>query len=87
MKVLRKNGEIAELKFDCECRKPKPGMLLKAAEDFNIDLTQSWMIGDSESDVMAGEAAGCKTAFIGADSEKMCYNDLLEFVTDILENK
>ncbi|MGN1060220.1 MAG: HAD-IIIA family hydrolase, partial [Candidatus Coproplasma sp.] len=39
-------GEIAELKFDCDCRKPKPGMLLAAAEKFNIDLTQSWMIGD-----------------------------------------
>ena len=39
-------GEIPELKYDCDCRKPKPGMLLKAAEDFNIDLSQSWMIGD-----------------------------------------
>ncbi|MBR5595935.1 MAG: D-glycero-beta-D-manno-heptose 1,7-bisphosphate 7-phosphatase [Lachnospiraceae bacterium] len=58
-------GEIAELKFDCECRKPKPGMLLQAAKDFNIDLSQSFMIGDSESDVKAGAAAGCKTVLIG----------------------
>lgn len=57
-------GEIPELKIDCNCRKPKPGMLLQAAEDFNIDLSQSYMIGDSESDVKAGIAAGCKTVLL-----------------------
>ena len=57
-------GEIPELKFDCGCRKPKPGMLLKAAKDFNIDLSKSWMIGDRESDVKAGAAAGCKTILL-----------------------
>lgn len=59
------DGEIPELKIDCECRKPKPGMLLKAAEDFNIDLSQSWMVGDGENDIRAGKAAGCNTALIG----------------------
>ncbi len=54
-------GEIPELKFECACRKPKPGMLIKAAEDYNIDLQKSFMIGDSVSDVEAGEAAGCRT--------------------------
>lgn len=54
-------GEVVELKIDCECRKPKPGMLLKAAQDFNIDLSKSWMIGDGENDVKAGIAAGCQT--------------------------
>ena len=58
-------GEIPELKIDCECRKPKPGMLLKAAEDFNIDLSKSWMIGDGENDIKAGKTAGCKTTLIG----------------------
>ena len=58
-------GEIPELKIDCDCRKPKPGMLLKAAEVFNIDLGQSWMIGDGENDIKAGKAAGCKTVLIG----------------------
>lgn len=58
-------GEVSDLKIDCDCRKPKPGMLLKAAEDFNIDLSQSWMIGDGENDVKAGKAAGCKTALLG----------------------
>lgn len=52
-------GEIPELKIECDCRKPKPGMLLKAAEELNIDLKASYMIGDSDSDVQAGEAAGC----------------------------
>lgn len=54
-------GEISELKIDCECRKPKAGMLLKAAEDLNIDLSKSWMIGDSVADIQAGEKAGCKS--------------------------
>ena len=52
-------GERPEYKFDCDCRKPKPGLLLQAAADFNIDLTQSIMIGDSERDVEAGKNAGC----------------------------
>ena len=53
-------GERPEYKFDCECRKPKPGLLLQAANEFNIDLGQSIMIGDSDRDVEAGLAAGCK---------------------------
>lgn len=58
-------GEIPELKIDCSCRKPKPGMLLQASEAFNIDLNQSFMIGDGKNDVEAGKAAGCKTVLIG----------------------
>lgn len=61
-------GEVPELKIECECRKPKAGMLLKAAEDFNIDLSQSWMIGDGENDILAGKAAGCRTALVGNES-------------------
>lgn len=61
-------GEIPELKIDCECRKPKPGMLLQASEDFNIDLKESWMIGDSENDILSGRNAGCKTALIGKEN-------------------
>lgn len=60
------DGEVKELKCDCDCRKPKPGMLLQAAEDFNIDLQQSWMVGDGENDIKAGIAAGCRTALIGS---------------------
>lgn len=54
-------GEVQKYKTDCECRKPKPGMLLEAAKRYNIDLSRSYMIGDSTSDVAAGQTAGCKT--------------------------
>lgn len=80
-------GEIKELKINCDCRKPKPGMLLKAYQDFNIDLNASWMIGDSENDVLCGKAAGCHTALI---SESNAFeadesgSSLLEIVERIL---
>ena len=48
----------------CDCRKPKPGMLLRAAKELNIDLAQSWMIGDRWRDIDCGHAAGCRTVFI-----------------------
>lgn len=62
-------GERPEYKIKCDCRKPKPGLLLRAAEDFNIDLADSWIIGDSMRDVQAGIAAGCHTALIGHTAE------------------
>lgn len=62
-------GERPELKIDCDCRKPKPGMLLKAAADFNIDLSRSWMVGDGENDIQAGINAGCKTALLSNGNE------------------
>lgn len=78
-------GEVSELKVDCECRKPKPGMLLQAAKDFNIDLTQSWMIGDDENDVKAGIAAGCKTASIGnVEGANVSIVNIQEFVDKYL---
>jgi D-glycero-D-manno-heptose 1,7-bisphosphate phosphatase len=82
-------GEIPELKIDCDCRKPKPGMLLQAAEDFHIDLDRSWMIGDGENDVLAGKNAGCQTALIRTDADVDCEADvkvenLLEFVDMVL---
>ena len=49
---------------DCDCRKPKPGMILQAVADFGIDLNQSWMIGDRYSDVVFGNRLATKTAFI-----------------------
>ncbi len=60
-------GEVSELKVECDCRKPKPGMLIKAAKAFHIDLSKSYMIGDSENDVKAGIAAGCKSVLINGD--------------------
>ena len=62
-------GERPELKIDCDCRKPKPGMLLKAAVDFNIDLSRSWMVGDGENDIQAGINAGCKTVLLSNGNE------------------
>jgi histidinol-phosphate phosphatase family protein len=56
--------ERAEYKIVCDCRKPKPGMLLQAAKDFNIDLAASYMIGDRTTDIAAGEAAGVKRAVL-----------------------
>lgn len=55
-------GERPEYKCDCNCRKPKAGLLLQAAKDFNIDLSESYMIGDGDNDVLAGENAGVKKA-------------------------
>lgn len=82
-------GERPELKFDCECRKPKPGMLLKAAQEFNIDLAQSWMIGDGENDIKAGMNAGCKTALIGesAFGQTLNVQSLKEFVDKYISVK
>jgi len=57
-------GERPEYKFDCNCRKPKPGLLLQAAKDWNIDLSQSYMIGDSTRDLEAGRNAGCKQSLL-----------------------
>jgi D-glycero-D-manno-heptose 1,7-bisphosphate phosphatase len=63
------NGKVQGLNIECECRKPQPGMLLKAASDLNIDLSQSWMIGDILNDVEAGNRAGCKTILINNGNE------------------
>lgn len=81
-------------KIDCICRKPKPGMLLWAAEKFNISLPDSFMIGDSDRDKEAGKRAGCVT--IGVRSGKGCadlksdpdfmFENLAESVDFILEN-
>lgn len=84
------SGERTELKIDCSCRKPKPGMILQAARDFNIELSKSWMVGDSEADVMAGKRAGCKTVYlskerkdIGQDSTFCSLKDFQRFITEI----
>lgn len=82
-------GEIVELKIDCECRKPKPGLHLSAAADFNIDLASSWMIGDGKNDVGAGKNAGCRTVLIAEERNEdygadMRVDSLLAAVEGIL---
>lgn len=79
-------GERPEYKIDCECRKPKPGMLFAAADKYNIDLTESWMIGDGENDIEAGKNAGCKVCAIGNLGIENVpeYGSLLECVKAVL---
>lgn len=69
------SGEIPELKIDCECRKPAPGLIFRAATEFNIDLKNSFFIGDRYTDILAGKNAGVKTVLLktghaGADRDK-----------------
>lgn len=74
-------GERPEYKFDCDCRKPKAGLFFQAAKDFNIDLSQSIMIGDSERDIEAGNNAGCLESYvIGTNND----NSLLGKVKEIV---
>lgn len=78
-------GEIPELKIDCDCRKPKAGMLRRAAQEFNIDLSQSWMVGDGENDLLCGQNGGCKTAMIGEDPRAdVCGKNLKDCIQKIL---
>ena len=74
-------GERPEYKCNCDCRKPKPGLLLQAAKDFNIDLSESYMIGDSHRDVEAGENAGVKKS-IKVEENKI--NGLLTIIKELL---
>ena len=70
--VIAKNGGLISAFYycphdysdRCDCRKPRPGMLLRAAKDHSLILSNCWMIGDSLTDIAAGKSAGCKTALI-----------------------
>lgn len=63
-------NEIAELKIECNCRKPNPGMLLKAIQEYNINPSKSWMIGDHERDIIAGNSVGASTILINKEQKK-----------------
>ena len=86
-------GEVPELKFDCECRKPKTGMIKDAVEKYNIDISQSYMVGDSTMDLEMARNAGVKsvlvnTGFAGNDGkyDRKCdieAKDLLDAVEKI----
>jgi D-glycero-D-manno-heptose 1,7-bisphosphate phosphatase len=71
LEVFRAGGEISHVYFcphdgheNCDCRKPASGMLLRAAEEYNIDLTQSFMVGDAWTDIAAGLGAGAKSILL-----------------------
>lgn len=90
-------GENEQYKIECDCRKPKAGLLYVAAQKYNIDLKQSYMIGDRTADITAGKTAGCKTIGVKtgtalldgkceAEPDFIC-NDLYDAVKTILNNK
>ena len=63
------HGEVAQYALACDCRKPRPGMLLKAASEHGIDLAASWMVGDILHDIEAGNRAGCRSLLIDNGNE------------------
>jgi D,D-heptose 1,7-bisphosphate phosphatase len=87
-------GERPEYKIDCDCRKPKPGMILSAAKKYNIDLSCSYMVGDDMRDVKAGIAADCVPVLLSKNTEEtkitengktvLRFSSLLEFVKTCL---
>lgn len=68
-------GNLKQYRKDHPDRKPQPGMLLRAAEDLSLDLTQSWMVGDQVRDVQAGAAAGTRTILLRPDAERLAHVD------------
>jgi D-glycero-D-manno-heptose 1,7-bisphosphate phosphatase len=82
-------GEIPALKINCKCRKPKPGMLFQAAKDLNIDLKNSWIVGDSYQDIQAGVRAGCQTIAIGTimPGAKTVTKNLADAIKFIMKDK
>ena len=69
------SGERAELKIACDCRKPAPGLLEAAARDLKIDVSRSWMIGDSERDLGAAAAFGIRAALVASNQQSFQRND------------
>ena len=90
-------GEVPELKIECSCRKPNTGMLEAAAEKYNIDLKESWMVGDMTMDIQCGKNAECHTCLLktgkaGTDGKydaqpDLIKDDLLTFASDLLLRK
>jgi D-glycero-D-manno-heptose 1,7-bisphosphate phosphatase len=72
---------------NCECRKPKPGLILKATEKYGLDLSKSWMVGDRWKDITAGQTAGLKTIFVNynyAETYKGSFADYTVNDTDAI---
>lgn len=65
------DGVVDAYRQDCQCRKPRPEMLLRAAREHQIELSGSLMIGDTPADIMAGKSAGCKTVLINGPGETL----------------
>lgn len=75
-------------KDECDCRKPKPGMLLSAAQKWSIDLKNSVLVGDRNKDIFAGQSAGCKTILITNPAQGDCQPDyVIESLAHLCSNK
>jgi D-glycero-D-manno-heptose 1,7-bisphosphate phosphatase len=70
------DGSIAELAIECDCRKPQPGLLVRAAVELGLDLQRSWFVGDILDDVEAGERAGCRTILVDLGTEPLPPHEL-----------
>lgn len=91
------NANLLEYRKNCDCRKPAPGLILRAAKENNIKLKDSWMIGDKLSDIQAGKLAGCRTILIESpknneigESAMKLYEDItphfkIKNITEVLE--
>jgi len=88
-------AKVKKYRIKCDCRKPKPGMIIRGSKEFNIDLKKSFMIGDRPTDVEAGRSAGCKTIYVLTGMGKKFYKiknikadfiskDLYEAVNNII---
>ncbi len=64
-------GVVAEYAVECECRKPRPGMIMRATRDLGLDPARSWMVGDILDDVEAGSHAGCRTVLVDNGGETL----------------
>jgi D-glycero-D-manno-heptose 1,7-bisphosphate phosphatase len=65
-------ARIEKYRRDCQCRKPKPGSIIQAAAEMDLDLKSSWMLGDGVTDIQAGSKAACRTILIGKMKCEMC---------------
>lgn len=83
------DGRIERYRMNCECRKPAPGLILRAAGELGVDLANSWMVGDILNDVEAGNRAGCRTVFVDRGNEtEWLYGEYRQptyMVTDLVE--
>lgn len=70
------NGVVKKYSKKCNCRKPNPGLIFQAALDHDIDISQSWLIGDSTTDIEAGNRAGCRTILIHKLKEKISFSKI-----------
>ncbi len=66
-------AKAEKFRVNCKCRKPNPGLIIQAAQDMCIELSESWMIGDNLSDVKAGKRAGCRTILLGRMKCQLCH--------------